>query len=157
MINGQALGQQSTKIYVAGASSEIVRAERQGRLLRDNGFEVVSTWTQVIRDVGHANPTDATPEEYKLWAGRDLAEVQAADVFWLLLPEANTVGAWIELGFAHAINKLIVMSGQHRPIFTPALARFHSHYDQEILSFLIEARALGMIARWANTNPMESR
>ena len=126
------------KVYVAGASKEIIRAERWVRRLQDDGIIVMSTWTQVIRAVGKANPVDATPEQYKSWVQKDLDEVAASNVLWFLLPEVDTVGAFVELGYAHAKGLYIVTSGQHRPIFTPGLTQFHSHYDQEIAEHLKE-------------------
>lgn len=124
------------KVYIAGSSKEITRAERWGSELRAYDIEVVSTWPEVIRKVGKANPADATIAQYREWAKRDLDEVKRANVFWLLLPEGDTIGAWVELGHAHANDKMIVMSGAHRPIFTPALCHFHSHYDAEVAAYL---------------------
>jgi hypothetical protein len=125
------------KVYIAGASKEITRAERWAKRLAEFGIEVTSTWIDNIRKVGKANPADATIEQYKQWAiNQCLHEVEQAGVFWLLLPECDTVGAYVELGRAFTLGRLIVMSGRHRPIFTPALAQHHSHYDAEIADYL---------------------
>jgi hypothetical protein len=125
------------KVYIAGASKEITRAERWMNRLREVGIEITSTWVDNIRKVGRANPQGATIEQYKQWAiNQCLHEVEQAGVFWLLLPECETVGAYVELGRAFTLGRLIVMSGRHRPIFTPALAQYHSHYDAEIADFL---------------------
>jgi nucleoside 2-deoxyribosyltransferase len=127
-------------VYVAASSKEITRAEHWVLRLRQAGIIVVSTWIDVIKHVGQANPKDATPDEYKMWALKDLGEVDVADVLWLLLPEFETVGAYVELGFAHAKEKPIAMSGRHRPIFTPVLANAHSEYDEAIFDVLIRLR-----------------
>jgi hypothetical protein len=87
------------KIYVAAASSEMERAEKWMAALRSAGIEVVSTWPEVIRKVGSANPMGASREDRAMWASTDLAEVSSADVFWLLLGKP-TSGAWVELGYA---------------------------------------------------------
>lgn len=125
------------KVYIAGASKEIERAERWARRLTEADIQVTSTWMANIRKVGQANPADATIEQYKQWAiNQCLGEVNHSDVLWLLLPEAETIGAYVELGFGFARDKLIVASGKHRPIFTPALAKCHSLYDAEIAAYL---------------------
>ncbi len=125
------------KVYIAGASKEIERAERWKQWLESKDIEVTSTWIDNIRKVGKANPVDATIEQYKQWAiNQCLHEVEQAGVFWLLLPECDTVGAWIELGRAFTLGRLIVMSGRHRPIFTPALAQHHSMSDGSIAAYL---------------------
>lgn len=126
------------KVYVAGASKEVNRAVRMMQRLRDGGVTVTSTWPEVIRAVGQANPKDATVEQYIEWASKSLSEVRASDALWLLIPEIDAVGAYIELGVAHALDKLIVASGAHRPIFTNALAKCHSAYDAEIATYLID-------------------
>lgn len=123
-------------IYCAGASKEITRIERWVKRLKESRINVVSTWIDVIRIVGQANPTDALPEQYKAWAEKDLAEVRSADILWLFLPECETIGAYVELGYAFCAGKMICASGKHRPIFTNGLAKYHSYYDAEIFDFL---------------------
>lgn len=141
------------KVYIAGASSEIERAVKWRDKLREVGVDVVSTWPDVIKAIGVANPTDASVDEYKQWTWKDLDQVRDADVLWVLLPEANTVGAWIELGFMTCLRAMpsmlreqagiddgndrqIFMSGRHRPIFTPALADYHSLDDQGVFEYI---------------------
>ncbi len=127
------------KVYVAGASAEIDRAERWMAELASAGIIVTSTWPTVIRAVGEANPKEATQEEYIQWTNKDLEEVNAAHVLWLLSPigkGVTTTGAWVELGYAAAREKLIVASGPHKPIFTNALASFHSPNDSSVFEYL---------------------
>jgi hypothetical protein len=128
-----------TNIYLAGASSEIDRARNWVQRLRDAGIHVVSTWVDVIGKVGQSNPVDATIEQLTQWTLRDLAEVKASDLMWLLLPalDKHTVGAWVEMGYAHAARIPIVMSGPHRPIFTPVLAAMHFHDDESMFTEIV--------------------
>lgn len=127
-----------TKVYLAGASAELDRAKRNAQMLRDADIHVISTWVDVIGKVGAANPADATAEQLTKWTLRDLEEVKEADVLWLQLPDAgiNTIGAWIELGIAYASQKMVLMSGIHRPIFTPVLAHKHFNSDGEAFRWL---------------------
>jgi hypothetical protein len=89
------------KVYVAGASSEIDRAEKWMAALRAAGIEVTSTWPEVIRKVGAANPLTASREDRALWSATDLAEVSNSEALWLLLPPkgVSTSGMYVELGY----------------------------------------------------------
>lgn len=155
------------KIYVAGASSEIVRAERWMKALRDAGIEVVSSWPEVIRKVaesmklGHdviaaANPMNATRAERQHWAATDLAEVSISSILWFLLPSTGkpTAGAYTELGYAIALgamaqearkvgiedapNYRLVCSGTETSIFT-ALADWFPSDEEAFAAILAHA------------------
>lgn len=127
-----------TKIYLAGASAEIERARMNAQRLRDADIHVVSTWVDVIGKVGAANPRDATVEQLTKWTIRDLEEVKESEVLWLQLPaiDIHTIGAWIELGIAYNEGLTVLMSGVHRPIFTPVLAHKHFATDDEAFAWL---------------------
>lgn len=100
-------------VYVSASSAEIDRAELWMGRLSMAGLNVTSTWARVIRDVGSANPRDATREQRKQWSDVDLGEVRACDLLWFLVPALDkpTRGAWLEVGFADAAGKLLVFSG----------------------------------------------
>ena len=129
-----------TSVYIAGASAEITRARAARTQLLAAGLTVTSTWIDVIDKVGQNNPRDASISDLAQWVLTDLAEVHRADALWLLLPfgETKTVGAWIELGVAFEAGKAIIMSGPHRPIFTPVLADRHLELDHDAGVDLIE-------------------
>jgi hypothetical protein len=136
------------KVYVAGASSEIERAEKWIAALRATGVEVTSTWPEIIRKVGVANPMTAPREQRQIWSAQDLSEVSHAEVFWFLLPEGvPTAGAYTEFGYAMFLGAAarearecgisgappfwIIVSGKETSIFT-ALA---DHYDSDDEAF----------------------
>lgn len=129
-----------TRVYIAGASSEVTRARAARTQLEAGGLTVTSTWPDVIEQVGQNNPRDASISDLARWALTDLAELHAADALWLLLPfgQTTTVGAWIELGVAFEARKAIIMSGPHRPIFTPVLADHHFELDHDAGRLLVE-------------------
>ncbi|MGH7176522.1 MAG: hypothetical protein ACREJC_03990 [Tepidisphaeraceae bacterium] len=107
------------KIYVAAASSEIERAEKWIAALREAGFEVVSTWPEVIRQVGQANPMQASREDRAGWAAEDLSQVATAEVFWFLLGKP-TAGAYTEFGYAlflGAMSQEARLAGVNAPIY----------------------------------------
>jgi hypothetical protein len=136
------------KVYVAGASSEIERAEKWIATLREAGIEVTATWPEVIRKVGDANPMTASRAQRQVWSATDLSEVAHAEVFWFLLPEGRpTAGAYTEFGYAVFLGAAaqearacdipgapmfwIVASGKETSIFT-ALA---DHFDTDEEAF----------------------
>ena len=101
------------KIYVAGASKEIDMVERYIRILRDTGHVITVDWCAEIRKVGDANPRDLPREENAKFAEDDLSGVRQADLFWLLIPQSNSAGCWIEFGYACAMRR--------RPISSPEI------------------------------------
>lgn len=150
------------KVYVAGSSAEMERAEKQMAALRVAGIEVTSTWPEVIKKVGAANPMDASREDRAMWAATDLAEVASSDVFWLLLPNgAPSAGAFTELGYAVMLGAVarqarlaevegvpdlwIICSGTEKSIFS-ALAH-HFATDDDAIYVLEQRHRLGLITR----------
>lgn len=101
------------RVYVAGASTESIRAVAAVEQAKSAGFVVTSTWLDVIAATpGGANPTDASEHQRRAWSATDLGEIERADVLWFLVPGTGTTrGAWVELGFAYAPGKTIVCSG----------------------------------------------
>jgi len=109
------------KVYVAASTLEMDRARIVMAHLRAHGIEVTSTWLENISKVGASNQRDASDADRYGWSETDLAEVKRSDLIWLLVPagDAATRGAWLEFGYAHALNKGLVASGDTKcSIFT---------------------------------------
>lgn len=100
------------KVYVAGASSEIERAEAVIAKLKAAGIEVTCTWPESVRKAGHGNPSWWPQRQRRSVALTCLAEVDKAQALLLLQPATGktTIGAWGELCYAHAKDKWIVWS-----------------------------------------------
>lgn len=129
----------SRKIYVAASSKEIDRAEGWMRRLTEVGFIVTSSWVDVIRRVGEANPRDATEAQCKEWAEVDADEVSESDVLWQLLPvEASGRGSYFEAGLAFGEGIAIVCSGDVKQSIFCAL---HDCFatDQEAFDAIVKA------------------
>lgn len=126
------------KLYIAASSAEMDRARAAINAATYSGFEVVSTWLDVVANVGDANPQTATRDERHRWASQDLGEVDSCDALWFLVPSESvaTRGAWGELGFAYATGKAIVCSGTNttQSIFTALGEEFES--DLAALQYL---------------------
>lgn len=98
------------KVYVAGSSADLSRARRAAEVLVRHGIEVPSTWWEQIEKYGEGNPTDL--DVRITCAGQDCAQVDAADVLWLLVPETGySHGAFFEFGRALTLEKRVVCSG----------------------------------------------
>jgi hypothetical protein len=98
------------RIYVAGASADIDILEAWIRRLVEVGFDITFDWTKQVRQVGAANPRDASWEDRLTWANQDREGVLKAQYFWLLIPSAKpSIGCWIEYGMA-------TNSTFHRPV-----------------------------------------
>jgi nucleoside 2-deoxyribosyltransferase len=131
------------KVYIAGSSAELERVDRCAARAHAAGLFVVSTWPVSVRNVGHANPRGAVRSDRQRWSLNCLAEIQLADVVWLLVPAIDqpTRGAWLELGYAIRAGKGIVCSGDTmQSIFASLGAEFES--DDAALAFLIDHAAM---------------
>lgn len=103
------------KVYVAGSSQgeEAERVAWAVRRLAEVGIESTNTWAQTIAKVGDANPRNAGVDHRFEWSKQCLTEIDAADAVWFLVPRmpVMTRGAWAEIGYAFAMHKEIVCSG----------------------------------------------
>jgi len=141
------------KVYVAAASSEIERAEKWMAKLREAGITVVSTWPEVIRKVGAANPMTAPREQRAGWAMADLSELSHASLLWRLLG-APSEGACTEFGYAVLFASLahearlagvemapkfkIITSGEERSIFTALAPNYAT--DEDAFAAILQMR-----------------
>jgi len=141
------------RVYVAGASSEMERAERYMVKLREAGIVVTSTWPEVIRSQpnGEANPMSVPRAVRARWARTDLDEVTESNFLWLLVPKVPSAGAHVEFGYAVMLMQSFDMaealgieappfellcSGKETSIFT-ALSPNHFDTDDEAFGFLL--------------------
>lgn len=97
------------KIYIAAPYPLRDEAIRVMRMLEVGGLEVTSRWLKA--------PDDLADEH----ARKDLDDVAAADVLLALNPEGwanqGTGGRHVELGYAIALGKPIVLVGERTNIF----------------------------------------
>lgn len=131
------------KLYIAGSSAEMVRAAAWHVKARADGFDVLSTWVDVIGKVGEGNPRDVSPLQRQTWAVADFMQVSEADVLWFLVPPKGkeTRGAWAELGFAAASDLLIICSGDTKQSIFCALGAEHED-DHSAYAALLRLDAL---------------
>lgn len=112
-------------VYVAASasSSQAARVTAVIATLRADGFVVTCTWPEIVAKVGSANPRDARDIDRRGWVVQDLAEVEAADALWFLVPTppVTTCGGWCEATYAYAIHKHVVYSGDTKQSVFSAL------------------------------------
>lgn len=129
----------SYRVYIAASSapSEIERVERWAARLTAAGCQVVSTWPRNIKEVGVANPRDATKEQRKEWADTCHDQVTKADTLWLMCPPAGqyTRGAWYELGVACRCGVRVISSGDTKQSIFTALGDEYET-DEEAFAYL---------------------
>lgn len=122
-------------IYLAGASSEAAMVRHYAASLEAAGWVVVHDWWTDFLERGcvPGRDCDLSPEKRRACAREDLAAVRRASVVWLLVPEGDSIGAWVEFGAAltlGASGHVLVSGCCDRTIFTEAADRcFASHAD----------------------------
>lgn len=94
------------KIYIAGASAELHRAENAIAFARRTSCEVTLDWPPFIRAHGGDMKDNRSGMERAKNALDDIDAVIAADVLWCLIPKEQTKGMWCELGAALSLNQL---------------------------------------------------
>lgn len=133
------------RVYIAASSADIERVIAWTAALREVGVGVVSTWPATVAAVGAGNPRDATRAQRQQWSETDLEEVNDAALIWFLVPslDKQTRGAWIEVGFAHALGTEIVASGDVRQSIFLALG---DEYETDREAFAAIAARLAVPA-----------
>lgn len=98
-------------LYLAGASAEADRVQRAMDLVRSHpGLRLTQDWLEAIRKDGGGNES-LHPQLRRLRASEDLDGVRQARIMWLLAPDNQSTGAWVELGYALALGVMVVVSG----------------------------------------------
>lgn len=88
-----------TKIYVAGAYAERAVVSGYLRRLRHAGMEITLDWPAYIASLGKPDWELTYPERQKA-AEFDLKGVEDCEIFWLMIPDNQSKGSWVELGYA---------------------------------------------------------
>jgi nucleoside 2-deoxyribosyltransferase len=130
------------RVYVAGSSAEREAVAEDIRRLEASGITVTYDWT---KSPGWSRTL--SQQECIEQARTDLDAVRDADVFWLRLGEKSE-GAHAELGYAVALHKYVLVSGEITPgrIF-PLLADFRFDAHEEALEVLCRIREAFRVAQ----------
>lgn len=101
------------KVYLAASAADMARAKSWRDQLIAAGVDVIASWIDNVEKVGESNPRDATQHQRFLWTTSDLKEIADSRLVWMLVPPAGrpTKGAWFEAGFAYALARPVVFSG----------------------------------------------
>lgn len=101
------------KVYVAGASRELLRVQKMMQLVKAHPYlKLTHDWVQDIMNAG-TQDSELSPEECRHYALRDIAGVQDADVVLYLKPERPSTGAAFEFGAAWGISSQWSMEGAY--------------------------------------------
>ena len=120
-------------VYVAGASGEAIEVAALIAKLEGLGHTCTFDWTREVLSRRAAGKTDAdlTQFEAACAATGCLDGVDRADILWLVVPQTESIGAWVELGYAMARGKILCASGRHSRTIFGALVHntFPTHED----------------------------
>jgi len=109
------------RVYLAGASRELDRVLPMVERLERSGLVVLhSRWWDAVQHHGVGKDGELTREQQAAHATADLEGVRDAELVWVLWPEARSVGAALEYGYALASRIHTVVTGPtaHECIFT---------------------------------------
>lgn len=107
--------------------------------LREKGVVITHDWTPSDDPHTHLPELELAIVRQHEIASEDLKGVDDAEVVWVISAPTGGTGCWIEMGYAFARGKLVVLSGPRRTIFTSrADCVFESHEAafEHILSML---------------------
>ncbi len=131
------------KVYIAAPSTESMHAVKLRSALRLAGVQVTSRWLELTAE----QMTD--PEMQVQGATDDLDDIDEADALIALNPESyanrGTGGRHVELGYAVARGKLIVLAGAKTNVFHYLPYIMHVEIDSD----LVEAVTLAWKRRHA--------
>jgi nucleoside 2-deoxyribosyltransferase len=109
------------RVYLAGSAVEQDRLKSYRTLLLGAGHQVTSRWLDI--EVGQGANFDWPREEVKKAAMDDLGDVAIAEAIVMVVPQpfhglkAHSGGRHVEVGFAIALGKLVVIVGTPENIF----------------------------------------
>lgn len=132
-------------VYVAGASAEEARVRKAMDAVKAAGHENAHDWLRTIEAHGSAN-RGVPPGPARTVSLLAFSHLRRAGCLWVLFPQEETIGTWIEFGaFAMHASTLVVpriiMSGgdSTRSVFLNGLVTECFDTDRDAVRWL-EAR-----------------
>lgn len=114
------------KIYVASSYVNYPEVKRWQHRLKLQGHTISHDWTpSETPEVSAPSETTLPMAEQRRFALEDLAGVDAADIVWVLAPAQGGCGCWVELGYALARGKFVIVSGSARRSIFETLANVY--------------------------------
>jgi hypothetical protein len=109
----------SLAVYIAASSREADRVRRAQAMVQERGWTLTLDWLSEIEAnlVRGVRDMELSLDEQRRHAQADLDAIRRADAVWLLAPAEPTKGAWVELGYALARSRPVVVSGPTSSIF----------------------------------------
>lgn len=117
------------KIYLAGASKELDTCKFYIERLKVLGHTITHDWTKEVEANSEGNPRETPIETMRIWSNADFNGVYKANMIWLLVPNNNSAGCWIEYGYALGVGRNVIVSGDWRKSIFSSLAfeRYANH------------------------------
>jgi hypothetical protein len=113
-------------IFLSGSRKDLERCEHWRDEIVKAGHHITCDWMADVRQF-----PDNELNEYKCLelAMKDRQGIKSCDLFWLLLPETEGAGCFVELGLAIQMNKTIVISGPFKRTIFEYLANCNVALD----------------------------
>ena len=136
-------------IYVAGSSRERERVGDVFRWIERNpGMKLMQNWLATIDSYGDLRESDLPSVIRQKHVWLDLGDVKKAKYIWLLAPTTITRGAWVEYGYALALQQIqpdrydIIVSGPSsvETIFCAVAKEFKT--DAEAFGYILAQEGL---------------
>lgn len=124
-------GNQMTKIYVAGSFNSTERIYEEALELESLGHLVTGVWFQPhdpIEKVWDSNFGGRIAEAMAL---RDFYHIDKADILILdVLDKSSTGGRNVELGYALAKNKRVILIGEAENVFMSLINESYKNWEE---------------------------
>lgn len=122
-------------IYVSGSSREIDIVKPYVEKLKILGYFITEDWTDKVQFPGE--DFKVSVGDRKQAATLEIRGVEEAIMFWLLVPEALSIGAWVELGLAIRSCQYVIVSGPKIKctVFTEAASHQFLTHEEAFLFF----------------------
>ena len=111
------------------------------RGLEAAGWRIALDWTAAMDEAGAADHELPEPVQ-RAAAAADLKAIDAADVFWLLVPSTPSTGAWFEAGYARRADRrprIIVSGAASFCIFTALADERHASHAEAFAALTRDA------------------
>ena len=132
------------RVYVAGASKEPGRVRQAMDWVdADPNLELTQDWLTDIEN--EVSDDQLTHDQRVHYAFKDLSAVWRSKVIWVLIPNNQSVGCWVELGYALGAGRPgthVVISGKSQGVIFCAMGMEFG--EDEAAFFYVQKIGLGL-------------
>jgi nucleoside 2-deoxyribosyltransferase len=111
------------RLYIAGASLELLRLRAEAIKLTAAGHDITSRWLRTMTEGSQGTAPELSRQEVEAEARADLEDIAGSDAVVMYVPldradlRMHSGGRHVEVGFGIALGKKIVVVGKPENIF----------------------------------------